>query len=135
LDAVKQYFRTGEIWAINAQVLRGGMFDGRKYLTTGPFEDILVVGLRDAFRFHRDVTHIEPPLVVELGIVGIGDREIAHQGYAIGRQPKFASDTITHEAIMNNNTHDQAIAAVALEFFEKINRDTGVPRPKGLYGR
>jgi hypothetical protein len=44
LDAVLQYFRTGEIWAINGTYLRHGGSGTRKFLYTQPLEDTLVVG-------------------------------------------------------------------------------------------
>jgi hypothetical protein len=105
-----------------------------KFLLTRGFEDILVFGLRDAFRFHREVSHIEPPFFVELGIVGISGHAIAHDGYVINRSPRFTSDVLIHEAVANS-TSDQTVAELALTFFEKVNDDTGVSRPKGLYGR
>jgi hypothetical protein len=133
LDAVKQYFRTGEIWAINSELMRTS-YEGTKYLLTRHFEDIIVFGLLNAFRFHREVTHIEPPFFVELGVVGVSGFAIAHDSYIKNRQPKFSSDAVIHEAVVNTTTN-QAVAELALTFFEKVNDDTGVPRPKGLYGR
>jgi hypothetical protein len=133
LDAVKQYFRTGEIWAINSQIMRTS-YEGKKYLLTRGLEDIIVIGLRNAFRFHREISHIEPPFFVELGIVGIADHAIAHDGYGMNRQPRFANDAVLHEAVVYTTT-DPVVAELALTFFEKVNDDTGVPRPQGLYGR
>jgi hypothetical protein len=72
---------------------------------------------------------------VEVGIVGVAGRELAHSGFALaGREPVLASNEITHHAVLNK-TDDQTVAAFLMEFFEKLNRDSGVPRPKGLYGR
>jgi hypothetical protein len=67
---------------------------------------------------------------VEVGLVGVAGLEIAHSGYAItGLQPKLASDTITHEATLHR-TDGQTIISFMMEFFEKVNKDSGVPRPK-----
>ncbi|MGA8498166.1 MAG: hypothetical protein WB764_21960 [Xanthobacteraceae bacterium] len=135
LDNVVQYFRTGEIWAINAGVLREGERDNHRYVFTQPLEDILVFGLRSALLFEKQVSHIEPPFYVEVGIVGVAGREIAHSGFALtGREPVLASNEITHHAVLNR-ADDQTVAAFLMEFFEKLNRDSGVSRPKGLYGR
>jgi hypothetical protein len=135
LDNVVQYFRTGEIWAINAGVLREGERDNHRYVFTQPLEDILVFGLRNALLFEKQVSHIEPPFYVEVGIVGVAGREIAHSGFALTRrEPVLASNEITHHAVLNK-ADDQTVAAFLMEFFEKLNKDSGVPRPKGLYGR
>jgi hypothetical protein len=46
----------------------------------------------------------------------------------------LASDEIIHGALLNKT--DEATQRTFLkEFFEKLNLDSGVPRPKGLYGR
>jgi len=133
-DSVIQYFRTGEIWGINADILRQGERGLHKYVFTGPLENTLIQGLQRALQFHQDVTHIQPPFYVEVGIVGVAGWQLAHTGYVIERAPVLASDEIIHSAVLNN-ADDPTQQSFLLEFFEKLNLDSGVPRPKGLYGR
>jgi hypothetical protein len=133
-DSVIQYFRTGEIWAINADILRQGERGQHKYIFTEPLENTLIQGLERALQFHHDITHIRPPFYVEVGIVGVAGWKIAHMGYALGQAPVLASDEIIHSAVLNK-TDVATQETFLIEFFEKLNLDSGVPRPKGLYGR
>jgi hypothetical protein len=133
-DSVIQYFRTGEIWGINADILRQGEQGTHKYVFTGPLETTLVQGLQRALQFHHDVTGILPPFYVEVGIVGVAGWGLAHTNYVLGRAPVLASDEIIHSAVLNK-ADDATQQAFLLDFFEKLNLDSGVARPKGLYGR
>jgi hypothetical protein len=135
LDAVLQFFRTGEIWGINAEILRQGEHGQIQYLHTYPLEEILIAGLQSAMRFHQEVSHIALPFVVEVGVAGVAGRVIAHTGYVMNSySPVLASDTITHRAVLHKGD-GQTLISFLVEFFEKLNKDAGVPRPKGLYGR
>jgi hypothetical protein len=132
---VFQYFRSGEIWGINADILRQGERGRDHYLYTYPLEEILVAGLLSATRFHQELSGIAPPFVIEVGVVGLAGRTIAHNGYVLSSaSPVLASDTITHRAVLHK-IDGQTLVSFLMEFFEKLNKDAGVPRPKGLYGR
>jgi hypothetical protein len=61
-------------------------------------------------------------------------RKIAHAYHVLNQPPVLASHEITHEAVLHKTDAETQIAFL-MEFFEKSNRDSGVPRPKGLYGR
>jgi hypothetical protein len=102
LDAVLQYFRTGEIWGINADSLRQGERGLHQFLYTYHLEKILSAGLLSAIRFHQEKSGIAPPFVVEVGVVGVAGRTIAHNGYVVNSSsPVLASDTITHRAVLH----------------------------------
>jgi hypothetical protein len=86
-------------------------------------------------RFHKEVTAIAPPFYIEVGLVGIAGRTIAHGGFVLNSASAvLASDEITHTAVLNK-TDEQTLMSFLTVFFEKLNNDSGVPRPKGLYGR
>jgi hypothetical protein len=76
-DALLEYFRTGEIWGINAESLRQGEQGRNKYLYTYHLEEMLIARLRSAMRFHQEVSGIGPPFWVEVGAVGVAARTIA----------------------------------------------------------
>ena len=98
-------------------------------------EETLIASLRSIMRFHQEVTGIKPPFKLEVGLVGVAGRTIAHGGYILNStSPILASDEITHSAVLNK-IDDQTLISFLMTFFEKFNNDTGVPRPKGLYGR
>jgi hypothetical protein len=132
VDDVIKYFRTGEIWAVNGDLFRNRASDGHRYLYTQPFENILVNGLASAMKFHQEVSHIPPPFEVEVGAVGIEGLRIAHTGRVINKAPVLASDTVIHTAVLNN-VDQSTQRKFLMEFFEKLQRDSGVPRPKDLY--
>jgi hypothetical protein len=134
LDDVFQYFRTGEIWGINADIIREGERGENKYVYTEPVENTLIAGLRSALKFHNEVSGVKPPFCVEVGLVGAAGRKLAHSGMILSKAPILASDTITHDAVLNK-VDEQTQRSFLMEFFEKLNKDSGVARPKGLYGR
>jgi hypothetical protein len=134
LDGLLQYFRTGEIWGINADILRQGEHGRYIYLLTQPFENTLISGLASAMQFHKEVSLIAPPFRVEVGLVGVAGRMIANTHRVLNNLPVLASDSIVHSATLHK-VDDQTQKLFLMEFFEKVNRDAGVPREKGLYGR
>jgi hypothetical protein len=135
IDDLVQYFRTGEVWCINADILREGERGRYRYVFTQPLEETLIAALWSIMRFHAEVTSIAPPFYVEVGSVGVAGRTIAHGGVALNSaSPVLASDEITHSAVLNR-IDEQALISFLMAFFEKLNNDSGVPRPKGLYGR
>jgi hypothetical protein len=68
-------------------------------------------------------------------MVGVAGRTIAHERYVLNSaSPVLASDTITHRAVLHK-IDGGTLLSFLMEFFEKLNKDAGVPRPRGLYGR
>ncbi len=128
--AVLQYFRTGEIWGVNTDILN----ERDRYLYTELLESIFIDGLRFAMQFHKKVGGIGPPFRVEVGLVGCAGWKIAHIGFPLDNPPVLASDEITHSAVLNQ-VDEQTQRSFLMAYFEKLNKDSGVPRPKGLYGR
>jgi hypothetical protein len=136
LDAVLQYFRTGEVWGINADILRQGDRGTERWVLTKPIEDLFIATLQRTLRFHEQVSGIMPPFSLELGLVGASGRKLAHTGPTLipSRLPVLVSDEIIERAVLNR-TDEATQLRLLLSFFEKVNMDSGVPRPKGLYGR
>jgi hypothetical protein len=86
-------------------------------------------------RFMRDVSKVPLPINVEVGIEGIAGRQIAHNGYSINRtSPTMHKDAVAHRGTLRSFDKAEQDAFLML-FFNKLNENTGVPRPQGLYGR
>jgi hypothetical protein len=134
IDSISQFMRNGEIWGVNSELLRYGNEAERKYVHTLPIEDQCLRTLRWYIEIIRKVGKVELPIQVEAGIEGIKGRVIAHQGFFINNAHVIYEDSVVHRGILTTfNPKDQA--DLLMEFFRKLNNNTGVPRRSGLYGR
>ncbi|MES5483848.1 hypothetical protein QMZ05_13935 [Bradyrhizobium sp. INPA03-11B] len=135
IDAIAQYTRDGEIWGVNADYIRQGEFGQQQAILTLPIENILITELDAYLRFMRDVSKVPLPIRVEVGIEGIAGRQIAHNGYPLNRSsPIMHKDFVEHNGTLRS--FDKAEQdAFLMQFFNKLNENSGIPRPKGLYGR
>jgi hypothetical protein len=135
IDAIAQYTRDGEIWGINADYLRQGEYGQKNLVLTLPIENVLISELDAFMRFMRDVSKVPLPIDVEVGIEGVAGSQIAHNGYSINRtSPTMHKDAVVHRGTLRS--FDKAEQdAFLMKFFDKLNENTGVPRPQGLYGR
>ena len=135
LDALSQYTRDGEIWAVHADYIRQGERGQQKLVMTLPIENIFLTQLTLFLRFMEEVSQIPLPIHVEAGIEGIGGWQIAHNNYVINRaSPTMHKDLVEHKGILRS--FDQAEqTAFLMQFFNKLNENSGAARPPGLYGR
>jgi hypothetical protein len=136
VDNLSQYFRTGEIWGINADILRQGQRPDDPWVLSFPLENLFVTALRQYLEFMEQVATIAPTFKIEAGIEGIKGWKLVHTGVAFGSggHGTMYEDRVVHQAVLY-----KADPATQLEclmaFFEKLNANTGNHRPKGLYGR
>jgi hypothetical protein len=86
-------------------------------------------------KFMKEVSQVPLPINAEVGIEGIAGWQIVHNGYAINRSsPTMHKDFVEHKGVLRSfEKKDQD--AFLMQFFKKLNENTGVPRPLGLYGR
>jgi hypothetical protein len=134
IDCVSQYMRDGEIWGVNSGLLRMGNETARKYVYTRPIEDLFLLTLNGYLEVIRQLGKVELPIQIEAGIEGIGGRVIAHEGPAINNSHVMYKDSVVHRGTLTTlNGEDQR--ELLLQFFRKLNNNTGVTRPVGLYGR
>jgi hypothetical protein len=68
IDDLIQYFRTGEVWCINADLLREGEKGRYQLVLTYHIEETLIATLRSIMRFYQEVTKIAPPFRVDVGL-------------------------------------------------------------------
>jgi hypothetical protein len=135
IDALSQYTRDGEIWGINADYIRQGEYGQQNLVLTLPIENILIAELDAYTKFMRDISKVPLPINVEIGIEGIAGRQIAHNGYPINRStPTMHKDFVIHRGTLSSFDKTEQ-DALLMQFFNKLNANTGVARPQGLYGR
>ncbi len=135
IDAIAQYTRDGEIWGVHADYIRQGERGEQKLVMTLPIENILITHITLFMRFMREVSQVPLPINAEVGIEGIAGWQIAHNNYVINRSsPTMHRDFVEHKGILRSFEKDEQDAFL-MQFFNKLNENSGVPRPKGLYGR
>ena len=98
-DSISQYTRDGEIWGVNADILRQGEHGSKSTLVTLPMEDLFITSLDLYLEFMRSVAKNPLPIQVEAGIEGIKGRLVAHNGYIIGDSGVMHLDRVTHRGI------------------------------------
>lgn len=133
IDAISQYTRDGEVWGINADILRQGERGGTSVLLTLPMENLFITSLSLYMDFVDGVAQVPLPIQVVAGIEGIKGRLVAHHGYS-ANSPTMHHDRVTHRGLLKTFTRAEQVSFL-MEFFKKVNAGSGVPRPDGLYGR
>jgi hypothetical protein len=134
IDSITQYTRDGEIWGINADILRQGERGSRSTLMTLPMENLFITQLDLYMEFMRLVANAPLPIDLEAGIEGVKGRIVAHNGMIVGDGGVMHHDRVTHRGRLRAFDKAEQLAFL-LEFFRKVNAGSGVPRPNGLYGR
>ncbi|MCK1441477.1 hypothetical protein IVB43_03545 [Bradyrhizobium sp. 48] len=141
IDSLSQYTRDGEIWGVNADILRQGERGDGKLVLSLPMENLFVTSLSLYLDFARQVSRADGPVTVEAGIEGIAGRRIIHNGAAFvvgagftGAGDPMHLDRVVHRDRLKNFDKTEQDNFL-IEFFRKVNANTGVPRPPGLYGR
>ena len=134
IESISQYTRDGEIWGINADILRQGRQRDVIMLPTITMENTFITGLDLYMDFLRTITKMPVPIHVEAGMEGIKGRIIAHNGMILGKSGVMHNDRVTHRGILRTYDKTEQLAFL-VEFFKKACANSGVPRPDGLYGR
>lgn len=132
VDSLTQYFRSGEIWGINAYVLREGDQGDRKWLPSHGLEHYTAESLHFYLQFLQSVAGIDPPFTVEAGLHGIKGLNLVHSGFQI-RNAKMSEDSWTFRRVLQNTdlaTQDKYL----LEYYERVHDLSGHARPDRLYG-
>jgi hypothetical protein len=130
IDGLTQYFRTGEIWGINAEVLR--QVEREKWLPSYSVEKITAESLNFYFEFLGDVSKIEPPYTVEAGMHGVKGRNVVNSGSIVGNTKVYEDSFELRHVLHSTDLANQD--KFLLEFFELIHGQTGYRRPPKLYG-
>jgi hypothetical protein len=136
IDNLSQYFRSGEVWGINADILRQGERPDGPWVLSLPLENLFITSLGLYLDFMAQIAKIGPPYKVEAGIEGIKGWKLVHNGVPVGAggHGTMYENRVVHQAVLNA-TDPTTQHGFLMAFFEKLNANTGHPRPKGLYGR
>jgi hypothetical protein len=134
IDSITQYTREGEVWGINADILRQGEQGSLVMIPTFSMENLFTNSLDLYLEFMRTVAKAPLPVQVEAGIEGVKGRLIVHNGQPIKDAGVMHHDEVIHRGLIRSYDEAERIAFL-LEFFKKVNAGSGVPRPSGLYGR
>lgn len=132
VDSITQYFYTGEIWGINADIVRQGERGEEQWLISHSTEKAFAETLYHGLEFMRSVG-IALPVKVIAGLTGVKDRRLVVSGATLGLYGRMTTDGVEHVAILHNDsleTQDKFLLA----FFEKIFDQTGNQRPHKLCG-
>jgi hypothetical protein len=132
IGCLTQYFRNGEIWGINADVLREGERGTERLLFSLQVERNIIESLNLYFEFLRDASGAEPPYTVEAGLHGVKARNLVNAGSTVGNAKIFEDSFELRRVLRDSDraTQDKFL----LEFFELMHGQTGHPRPHKLYG-
>jgi hypothetical protein len=101
IDSLTQYFRNGEVWGINADVLRQGEHGQERWLISHGVEHNTAESLNLYFEFLRDVSKIVPPYTVEAGLHGVKGRNLVNTG-AVIRNAKVFEDNFWLRRVLHS---------------------------------
>ncbi|WP_049803036.1 hypothetical protein [Bradyrhizobium japonicum] len=133
VDNVAQHFHNGEIWGLNADILRHGESGQYQYLLIDQIERLY----RRSLPYYIDCMTreygVEAPIKMVAGAVGVKGRRIAWSGGPGNGIATMIKDAVEHEALLNV-IEQGAIDKFLLRFFEKIFEAAGETRPENFGG-
>ncbi len=133
LDAILQYFPTGEVWGVNADMMRQGVQGAYRWYLTESCEKAFPETLFYVLEFMTTVTNVKFPIRVIAGVTGLKGRTLIISGQPTGAYGRFWTDDVRHEATLPDASL-KSQDAFLLKLFEKIFDQVGTPRPQGLFG-
>jgi hypothetical protein len=133
IDSILQYFSNGEIWGINADIMRQGNRGDESWYLATMSEHAFAETLFHALDFIKNTSKVELPIRVVAGVVGFKGRRLVVPGTTIGSYGRMMTDGVEYEAILHDDSLD-AQDKLLLALFEKIFDQSGQPRPEKLGG-
>jgi hypothetical protein len=133
VDALTQYFPNGEIWGINADIMRQGVRGQERWYILSPAENAFVETLEHGLDYLRNVAGAEMPIKVVAGVVGMKGRRMVVSGTVVGTHGRM----MTNEVDQTMLPQDDSLGAqdkYLLRLFETIFDQSVASRPKGLNG-
>ncbi|GAB9084660.1 hypothetical protein [Bradyrhizobium diazoefficiens] len=132
IDSLTQYFPNGEVWAINADIMRQGDNGQNKHYLSTPAENAFMEGLEHGLQHMKDIG-AEFPIKVVAGVVGFKGRLLTAHGVEVHRFGRM----VTNDVEVTRWLHDDSLEAQDkfLELlYSEIFAQSGNVRPKGLNG-
>ncbi|MCC8954398.1 hypothetical protein H8B02_13345 [Bradyrhizobium sp. Pear77] len=131
VDALTQYFHSGEVWSINADLMRQGINGQSRVYLVQPVEDAFIATLENGLEYMREFAGIQLPIKVVAGVAGMKGRTLGVSGAVIGAYGKMTKDHVEHTMILKDDSHD-AQDIYLLQLFNKIFDQSGYARPHNL---
>jgi hypothetical protein len=128
IDSISQFTRDGEIWGVNAEILRWDNEVKRKFVFAQPLEKLFLQTLELYMECIRRIEKVELPVEIEAGIMGIKNRIIVHSGRPTDSSLIMHNDIVTHRAKLSTFNRDER-ERLLFSFFEKLNNNAGISRP------
>ncbi|MGJ4884191.1 MULTISPECIES: hypothetical protein [unclassified Bradyrhizobium] len=133
VESIAQYFCTGEVWGINAVILRNGESRQFNYMDMAKIEELFRKKLPV---FIEAITHdgrVKLPITVVGGVMGVKGWSILFGGVPVSGYSRMIKGDVVHERTLN--VVDQpALDEYLLGLFEAIFEASGKPRPDSFNG-
>lgn len=133
VDNIAQYFTNGEIWGINANIVRLGRRGKNKYLIMPEVEDVFRKQLPRFIECMLKEGRVNLPIKVIGGVAGVKSQMLAWKGVSESGYSKMIRDNVEYERNLNSS-NQQAIDEYLLGLFEAIFEASGKPRPEKFNG-
>jgi hypothetical protein len=131
VESIAQYFCTGEIWGLNAVILKIGEMRRRNYIDIAKVENLFRKKLPDFIRAITEDGGSKLPITVVGGITGVKGWSILFGGVTESGYSQMIRNDVVYERALN--TVDQpAIDEYLLGLFEAIFDASGRSRPEGF---
>lgn len=128
VDNIAQYFNNGEIWGLNADIVRLGRRGNNKYLIMTHVEDVFRKKLPTFLAAMLKDAGSKLPITVIGGVVGVKGQMLAWNGVGENGYSKMIRNDVVFER--NLNSADRAATdEYLLGLFEAIFEASGKPRP------
>jgi hypothetical protein len=92
--------RNGEIWGVNAEILRDGDRGTQKWVSSLSLENVFTKTLRQYVEFTQQVSKVALPLKIIAGIEGVKGRKLLHDNMPLARAGVMYEDSVTHVAVL-----------------------------------
>jgi hypothetical protein len=133
VENIAQYFNNGEIWGLNADIVRLGRRGGNKYLIMPHVEGVFRKKLPIFVAGMLKDGGAKLPITVIGGAAGVRGQMLAWNGVGESGYSKMIRNDVVFER--NLNSADQAaIDEYLLGLFEAIFEASGKPRPANFNG-
>jgi len=133
VESVGQYFCTGEIWGLNAVILRIGEGRDRNYIDIAKVEKLFRKKLPDFIKAMTEDGNVKLPITVVGGITGVKGWSLLFGGVPVSGYSQMIKNDVVYERTLNA-VDQAAIDGYLLGLFEAIFDASGKPRPQKFNG-
>jgi hypothetical protein len=133
VDALTQYFPRGEVWAINADIMRQGNRGNDSWYLVTAAEQAFMNALNAGLHYLKKVASADMPIKLIAGVTGMKGRVLAVNGVVVGAYGKMMSDAVDLPMILRDGSRETQDKYL-LQLYEKIFDQSGHARPQGLHG-